>query len=146
MATVPTLKRKGGRRKFTRFDLLPNWEEVAIDCGSQGMSDIEIRKNLAIAKYRVLCTETWESLLKDEFFAEVIKRARILCQAWWEEQGRKGLKAQHFNSALWFMNMKNRFKWRDKQPEEVAHAINNTTISDPQQILDIIDRFGKKTD
>lgn len=134
-----------GRPRISCDDLVENWEELALDGYASGMSDVEIRKLLARPGFRILGNSTWEKLLKDQHFAETIKKGQVLSQAWWEEHGRKGLLNQKFNSTLWYMNMKNRFKWKDKQPEEVPQIVSQTsTPSDPSQILDILERFGKK--
>ena len=51
-----------------------------------------------------------------------IKRGLQLSQAWWEKQGRTNLISKYqgdtFNATLWYMNMKNRFKWVDKIQNE----------------------------
>jgi len=53
-------------------------------------------------------------------------RAFDACLLFWERQGIKGLwtvsdrvGSTCLNSPVWTFNMKNRFKWRDKQPEEI---------------------------
>lgn len=39
---------------------------------------------------------------------------KALSEVWWLEQGRKHLVTKkNFNHVLWYMNMKNRFGWRD---------------------------------
>jgi len=138
----PTGKR--GRPPITCDDLIPDWEEVALNGYAIGMSDVEVKKLLASPGCRILGNSTWTKLMDDPIFSETIKRGHELSQAWWEEQGRKGLHNLKFNSGLWYMNMKNRHGWRDKKPDEVSHNFTHTTLSDPSQILDILEKLGKK--
>jgi len=139
----PTGK-KNGRPLVACEDLVDNWEELVYEGYSVGMSDVEVRKLLARPGYRILGHSTWDRLMQDEWFSATIKKGRLICEAWWEEQGRKGLCHPKFNTALWFIFMKNKFKWKDKQPEEVSHTYNQTTLSDPTQILEVLEKLGKK--
>lgn len=71
----------------------------------------------------------YDSLLRYEkkypAFCGAIKIAVGLSQAWWERLGRLGIRDKDFQCALWFMNMKNRFKedWRDKHEVNVTGTI-----------------------
>lgn len=99
-----------GRPKIKLDDLPEGWRDFVIDLYRDGASDVEIRAELDITEgtfYRLLSEE-------DEFF-QTIKRGRLLSQLWWERNGRINLHSTTFNSTLWYMNMKNRFGWRDKQ-------------------------------
>jgi hypothetical protein len=40
-------------------------------------------------------------------------------EAWWEEEARRSLHDKEFQTALWFINMKNRFRWSDKTEVQV---------------------------
>jgi transcriptional regulator with XRE-family HTH domain len=63
-------------------------------------------------------------------FLDAKKHAFEACLQFWEAQGIKGLWNESFkdddgttvsrsvNASVWIFNMKNRFKWRDKQPDE----------------------------
>lgn len=109
-------KNKVGRPKITTADFPEKWEKIVDSLYSQGASDVEIRVELDI------CHQTWDRLLKEDTeFAETIKKARQKCNAWWERKGRTELENDKFSSTLWYMNMKNRFGWADKQENKNEH-------------------------
>ena len=84
--------------------------ETVIELMREGASQEEVIGSLDISKdtyYR------WKE--EHEEFSDAIKRGIRLSQTWWERQGRINLKDREFNYTGWYMNMKNRFKWADKQ-------------------------------
>tara|TARA_B110000261_G_scaffold157159_1_gene191865 strand:- start:637 stop:1020 length:384 start_codon:yes stop_codon:yes gene_type:complete len=88
----------------------PSMCKVVIDLMQEGASQQEVLAVLDISNdtfYR------WKK--ENEEFSETIKRGVQLSQGWWERQGRVSLKDREFNYTGWYMNMKNRFKWADKQ-------------------------------
>ena len=88
----------------------PEMCETVIELMKEGASQYEVLATLGISEdtfYR------WKK--ENEEFSETIKRGIQLSQAWWERKGRISLDDRQFNSTLWYMNMKNRFKWADKQ-------------------------------
>lgn len=115
-----------GRPKITLSDLPDKWQESAMELGRVGASDVEIR----VEALGGICHETWTRLLEeDPIFSETIKKARDLCQLWWERHGRTALRDDKFSATLWYMNMKNRFGWADKQD------INQNNTGAPQVIV-----------
>jgi len=66
-------------------------------------------------------------------FMDAKKKGEEFSQGWWMAQGRKGLWAdskqetQKLNYTGWYMNMKNRFGWKDKQ--EVKHEGQQVQIT-----------------
>lgn len=79
---------------------------------SGGASIVEVCANLGISR------PTFYAWLDDEGkkeFKEAFEAGELLSQAWWEREGRIALRDREFNSSLWYMNMKNRFNWADKQ-------------------------------
>jgi hypothetical protein len=48
-------------------------------------------------------------------YRETIKRGEELSKAWWHKKGRVNLENKDFSATLWYMNMKNRFGWKDRQ-------------------------------
>lgn len=100
-----------GRPKITLQDFKSNWEDAVLELASQGGSDVEIRANILH-----ISQDCWERLLaEDEYFSLTIKKAHDLCHAWWLTHGRAQLQNKNFSAVLWYMNMKNRFGWKDKQ-------------------------------
>ena len=88
----------------------PEMCETVIELMKEGASQYEVLATLGISE------DTFYRWKKDnEEFSESIKRGSQLSQAWWERKGRISLDDRQFNSTLWYMNMKNRFKWADKQ-------------------------------
>lgn len=47
-------------------------------------------------------------------FCDAIKKGIDFSEGWWRKEGRKNIRNKDFNSTLWYMNMKNRFGWKDK--------------------------------
>jgi len=113
-----------GRPKKTLDDLPKDWKEKTLALAAEGGSDVEIR----VQCMDCIAHETWTRLLEEEpEFFETIKKAEALCHDWWKKQGRINLKDKEFSTSLWFINMKNRFGWKDK----IDHTSNNKTISMP---------------
>jgi hypothetical protein len=94
---------------------------------AEGASITEVAAKLGITK------DTLYRWLKDEDkkpFSDAIKRGQQLSEAWWLEKGRINLENKDFNSTLWYMNMKNRHGWKDRQ----EHS------NDPENPIGIIER------
>lgn len=108
-----------GRPKITLDDLPEGWRAKSLELYAVGASDVEIRTECLGG----ICHETWERLIQEEQdFSETVKRGRDLSRTWWESNGRVNLTNKDFSSTLWYMNMKNRFGWADKQQTELTGA------------------------
>lgn len=64
-------------------------------------------------------------------FSDTKKVGLAISRNFWEEMGIDGITIPGFNTALWIFNMKNRFGWRDRQPDEemqIQIQNNNRTV------------------
>lgn len=114
---VKKKKHPGGRP--TKY--LPEMCAKVIELMREGRSKTEVAAELGI------CWDTlnhWQE--NNPEFSAAIKAGQRLSEAWWEKIARENLiyspRGTQLNATLWYMNMKNRFGWRDKQ--EVEHSGN----------------------
>ena len=110
-------------KKTIKDTLSPDWKEKVLDLYKEGGSDVEVRVMLGISN------DLWTRWMEEEQeFSETIKKGRELSYAWWLKQGRM-LRDKDLNVTLWYMNMKNRFGWRDKQDVEVGGSIKIEVVN-----------------
>jgi hypothetical protein len=83
------------------FDLPENWYNEVLSLYKEGASDVEIKA--LIYQWRgSFSNDLWERWLKEEEqFSETIKMGKLISEAW-------------------YMNMKNRFGWTDKQAVDIT--------------------------
>lgn len=107
-------------RPKTEFNLPEGWQQTIIDLYSEGASDIEIKRLLHEWRGH-FSTDLWNRWLEEvEEFANVIKTGRVISEGWWVKEGRTNLQNKVFNYVGWYMNMKNRFGWKDKTETELS--------------------------
>ena len=127
--------KKRGRPKKTTSDLPTDWEQSILNIYSQGGCDVEVRSFLD-----GMSDDLFYRLLKeDENFSRTIKRGRTHAEAWWREQGRKGLAAGRINTGLYAINMRNRFNWYDANKQ-------GESIDNMEKKLDVLVDEIKKSD
>ena len=106
---------KVGRPKEDLSSLPDNWHEEVLELYSEGAADVEIKALIYQWRGTFSC-DLWNRWMKeDDEFSVTIKKGRMLSESWWNKSGRKNLKEKDFSYTGWYMNMKNRFGWRDKQ-------------------------------
>ena len=99
----------------------------------------QMRKGAAIEElpfYLEVCLDTiYEWSQKYDDFSEALNQGRSFSRALWMIKGRENLDSDTFNSTLWYMNMKNRFGWRDKTENNINVTLDDST----ERVANIID-------
>ena len=113
-----------------------------IDHFKQGGSINEFCLELDIAK------ETFYNWCKvHPEFMDSKKKGEALSEGWWMKMGRSNLKDKEFNYTGWYMNMKNRFGWADRQQVDNNITGGGITIEVKDSgLADEIKRVSDRTD
>lgn len=100
-------------------DLHSKWKLTILKLAKEGASEVELRAALG-----GICHETWSRLIEEEpEFSETVKQCRTLSEAWWIRFGREHLltdSGQKLNEKTYFLHLKNRFRWSEKEPDKGA--------------------------
>lgn len=133
------MKNEGGRPLEDLKSLPENWYNDVLSLYAEGASDVEVKA--LIHQWRgSFSNDLWERWLNDEpEFSETIKTGKLISEAWWHKEGRTSLREKDFSYTGWYMQMKNRFGWKDSQ------SIDHTTQGDKVQVTTIAFKsYGKE--
>lgn len=116
-------------RPLSNLDLPKGWQDVVLELYQEGASDVEVKAYIYECRGS-FSNDLWERWIEEELeFSETIKIGKILSEAWWHKKGRKSLENKDFNYTGWYMNMKNRFGWADKQDIKSDSKVSLTGIN-----------------
>lgn len=121
----------GGRP--TKYD--PKYCDLIVEIMKDGASIEEVAAEFGVTKVTL-----YEWCDKHVEFFNAKKRAEELSKAWWVKQGRTQLGNKDFSYTGWYMNMKNRFKWSDRQ-EQVIESKSEVNIKGEVKLENIDDRI-----
>ncbi len=116
-------ERMMGRPSKYSEDMLPK----VIELMSEGASLVEVSAAIGIDDETIQDWKDPKSPRYKEDFSVTINRGLRLSAAWWEGKGRRNLENKEFQYVGWYMNMKNRFGWKDRQ--EVEQQSTNTNLN-----------------
>lgn len=136
--------------RITKYD--PEYCEQLIEHMSKGLSFEAFAGHVGVSKQTI-----YDWVDRHEEFKEAKDIATEKCRLWWESVGIKhivtrskseqgiGSKSTSLNSQVWTINMKNRFGWRDRQPDEVdTTVVNNITNVQPVDLDERIQQIKDK--
>jgi hypothetical protein len=109
----------------TKYD--PSFCKIAIDLMSEGRTKLSVACKLDIS---LNCLYEWTERHSD--FSEAIKKGEALSRDWWEDHARENLHNPEFNNTLWYMSMKNRHGYADKQ-----HTTQNVYVKQEDALKDL---------
>ena len=130
-------------RPLETLDLEIGWHIQVLEMYREGCSDVEV-KSFIYELRGSFSNDLWDRWMKEEQeFSETIKMGKMLSEAWWHSKGRKSLENKEFSYTGWYMNMKNRFGWADKQEIENTN-ININASPTPEEAKAISEALKEK--
>lgn len=125
-----------GRPSEYSPDMLPK----IIELMSEGASITELAPKLGISRDTIYDWTNKKSPRYNEDFSYAIKEGISLSEAWWEAEGRSNLRNKDFSYTGWYMNMKNRFNWRDKIESDLKSSDGSMSPKEPVD-KSVVDSF-----
>lgn len=121
----------GKGRPKVELDLPKGWKEDIISLYKDGASDVEVKAMIYDWRGSFSDDLFYRWMKEEPDFSGTIKRGRALSRAWWERTGRLNMQNKDFSYTGWYMNMKNRFGWADKQ------SIDHTTQGEKFNAIEV---------
>jgi transposase len=128
----------------------PDFCERVIKLGRQGKSFHQISAVLGVC---FVTLNAWREKYPE--FQAALTRSRDLAQAWWENEGQKGIWSRDFNAQAYRLQMLNRFpeSWRDTQrlehsgpnggPIRTSESVTVEDFEKELMALGALDKNGK---
>lgn len=135
-----------GRGRPSEYD--PSKLDGMVDLMSEGASITEASGLLGVSIETIYDWSNPKSPRFKQEFSDALSEGKRLSAVWWEAKGRKNLENKDFSYTGWYMNMRNRFGWRDKQ--EVEQTSTNTNlnatvdVANPQAAKDFLEYMKGK--
>lgn len=83
----------------------PAFCEEVIRLGKEGKSPAQMCAHFDISRQTI---DNWAEAHPE--FLEAYTRAKVHCQAWWEDKGMSGMEKPGFNAPVWKKSMEARFR------------------------------------
>jgi len=130
-----------GRPPISLNQLWNGWYNDVLNLYREGGSDVEVRAMIYDkTNGKIKCSyDLWQRWLNEEpEFSETIKMGKQFSEAWWNKMGRINLEADKFSYTGWYMNMKNRFGWTDRQQIEQHQTNIDLSNLSTEEIKDLL--------
>jgi hypothetical protein len=99
----------------TKYD--PSFCEEVVKMGKLGKSLAQMAAKFDVARATI---DLW---VRDHpEFMEALNRAKVHCQAWWEDQGQIGMVSPGFNAPVWKKAVEARFRDDYTERQQVQHS------------------------
>ena len=95
----------------------PEYCKTVIELGKEGKSLVQMAAHFDVARQTI---DNWAE--QNDEFLEALTRAKVHCQAWWEDTGQDGLFADKFNAPVWKKSVEARFRDDYTERKEVTGA------------------------
>jgi hypothetical protein len=96
----------------------PEFCDDVIELGKQGKSLAQMCAHFDIARQTI---DNWAEQHPE--FLEALSRAKVHCQAWWEDKGMDGLAAGKLNAPVWKKSMEARFRDDYTERREISGGV-----------------------